>query len=155
MYEAFPLTLNQVTGPIGCDTMSMKLLCVIDVSHRIDKNIIKIAFVAIYIFFFINGKRHQSPPAREWGSKGSVFIPVTVKFREVRKLPLPSVPNPGEKRPQNKDHGVVELSSPGICCFPLHLFHGQSISTLLPYKSFFNLEPGKWSGTSQAPERVG
>ena len=51
MYEAFLLTLNQVTGPIGCDTMSMKLLCVIDVSHGIDKNIIKIALVAIYIFF--------------------------------------------------------------------------------------------------------
>lgn len=51
MYEAFLLTLNQVTGPIGCDTMSMKLLCVIDVSHGIDKNITKIAFVAIYIFF--------------------------------------------------------------------------------------------------------
>lgn len=65
MYEAFLLTLNQVTGPIGCDTMSMKLLCVIDVSHGIDKNITKIAFVAIYIFFFINGKRHQSLPARK------------------------------------------------------------------------------------------
>lgn len=65
MYEAFLLTLNQVTGPIGCNTMSMKLLYVIDVSHRIDKNIIKIAFVAIYIFFFINGKRHQSLPARK------------------------------------------------------------------------------------------
>lgn len=64
MYEAFLLTLNQVTGPIGCDTMSMKLLCVIDVSHGIDKNIIKIAFVTIYIFF-INGKRHHSPPVRE------------------------------------------------------------------------------------------
>lgn len=51
IYEAFLLTLNQVTGSIGCNTMSMKLLCVIDVSHRIDKNIIKIAFVAIYIFF--------------------------------------------------------------------------------------------------------
>ena len=65
IYEAFLLTLNQVTGSIGCNTMSMKLLCVIDVSHRIDKNIIKIAFVAIYIFFFINGKRHQSLCARE------------------------------------------------------------------------------------------
>lgn len=43
--------------------MSMKLLCVIDVSHGIDKNIIKIAFVAIYIFF-ISGERHQSPPAK-------------------------------------------------------------------------------------------
>lgn len=50
MNEAFPLSLNQVTGPIGCDTMSMELLCVIDVSHGIDKNIIKIAFVTIYIF---------------------------------------------------------------------------------------------------------
>lgn len=56
MYEAHLLTLNQVTGPIGCDTMSMELLCVIDVSHRMDKNIIKIAFVDIYIFFIAGEK---------------------------------------------------------------------------------------------------
>lgn len=56
MYEIRLLTLNQVTGPIGYDTMSMELLCVIDVSHRIDKNIIKIASVAIYIFF-IHGEK--------------------------------------------------------------------------------------------------
>lgn len=47
MYEAFQLTLNQVSGSIGQDAMSMEPLCIIDVSHRIDKNIIKIALVAI------------------------------------------------------------------------------------------------------------
>lgn len=39
---------------------------VIDVSQRRDRNIIKIAFVTIYIFFFfINGEKHRSPPAGE------------------------------------------------------------------------------------------
>lgn len=65
MYEAFLLTLNQVTGPIGCDTMSMKLLCVIDVSHGIDKNIIKIAFVAIYIFFFHKWQKASVPTCQK------------------------------------------------------------------------------------------
>lgn len=46
MYEAFQLTLNQVSGSIGQDAMSMELLCIIDVSHRIDKNISKIASIA-------------------------------------------------------------------------------------------------------------
>lgn len=64
MYEASTLPWTQVTGPIARGAMSMKLLCVMDVSHGIDRNIIKIAFVTIYIFF-INGKRHPSPPARE------------------------------------------------------------------------------------------
>lgn len=52
MYEAFQLTLNQVSGSIGQDAMSMELLCIIDVSHRIDKNISKIASIAISFFFF-------------------------------------------------------------------------------------------------------
>lgn len=52
MYEAFQLTLNQVSGSIGQHAMSMELLCVIDVSHRIDKNISKIASIAISFFFF-------------------------------------------------------------------------------------------------------
>lgn len=59
MYEAFQLTLNQVSGSIGQDAMSMELLCIIDVSHRIDKNINKIASIAIYFFFPSNDKRHQ------------------------------------------------------------------------------------------------
>lgn len=59
MYEAFQLTLNQVSGSIGQDAMSMELLCIIDVSHRIDKNISKIASIAISFFFSLNDKRHQ------------------------------------------------------------------------------------------------
>lgn len=60
MYEAFQLTLNQVSGSIGQDAMSMELLCIIDVSHRIDKNISKIASIAISFFFSLNDKRQQS-----------------------------------------------------------------------------------------------
>lgn len=62
MYEAFQLTLNQVSGSIGQDAMSMELLCIIDVSHRIDKNMSKIASIAISGFFFFssNDKRQQS-----------------------------------------------------------------------------------------------
>lgn len=62
MYEAFQLTLNQVSGSIGQDAMSMELLCIIDVSHRIDKNMSKIASIAISVFFFFssNDKRQQS-----------------------------------------------------------------------------------------------
>lgn len=58
MYEAFQLTLNQVSGSIGQDAMSMELLCIIDVSHRIDKNISKIASIAFTPH--PNDKRHQS-----------------------------------------------------------------------------------------------
>lgn len=68
MYEAFQLTLNQVSGSIGQDAMSIELLCVIDVSHRIDKNISQIASIAISIFFSLNDKKtpvhikHKKPP---------------------------------------------------------------------------------------------
>lgn len=65
MDEAFPLSLSQVTGPIGCDTMSMELLCVIDVSHGIDKNIIKIAFVPFTFFLHKWGKAPSPPAGRE------------------------------------------------------------------------------------------
>lgn len=60
MYEAFQLTLNQVSASIGQDAMSMELLCIIDVSHRIDKNINKIASIAIYFFFSL---KWQKAPA--------------------------------------------------------------------------------------------
>lgn len=68
MYEAFQLTLNQVSGSIGQDAMSMELLCVIDVSHRIDKNINKIASIAISFFFPLKWQKasalikHKRPP---------------------------------------------------------------------------------------------
>lgn len=67
MYEAFQLTLNQVSGSIGQDAMSMELLCIIDVSHRIDKNISKIASIAISFFFLKWQKatvhiKHKKPP---------------------------------------------------------------------------------------------
>lgn len=68
MYEAFQLTLNQVSGSIGQDAMSIELLCIIDVSHRIDKNISQIASIAISIFFSLNDKKtpvhikHKKPP---------------------------------------------------------------------------------------------
>lgn len=72
MYEAFQLTLNQVSGSIGQDAMSMELLCIIDDSHRIDKNISKIASIVIsgFFFFFFSLKwqkaavhiKHKKPP---------------------------------------------------------------------------------------------
>jgi len=71
MYEAFQLTLNQVSGSIGQDAMSIELLCIIDVSHRIDKNISKIASIAISFFFSLNGKKtpvhikHKKPPTSD------------------------------------------------------------------------------------------
>lgn len=68
MYEAFQLTLNQVSGSIGQDAMSMELLCIIDVSHRRDKNISKIASIAISFFSPLKWQKapvhikHKKPP---------------------------------------------------------------------------------------------
>lgn len=51
--RGFSPSLNQVTGPIARDAMSIGLLGVIDGSRGADENIIKIAFVAIYIFSYM------------------------------------------------------------------------------------------------------
>lgn len=77
MYEAFQLTLNQVSESIGQDAMSMELLCIIDVSHRIDKNISKIASIAIPFFFF--PLKWQKAPALIKHKRPPVF-PILKQF---------------------------------------------------------------------------
>lgn len=63
--------------------MSMELLCVIDVSHGIDKNIIKIAFVPIYIFFMKSKRR--LPPEPGGRPQRKRFVPAAVGSWEVRR----------------------------------------------------------------------
>lgn len=115
MYEAFRLTLNQVTGSIGQDAMSMELLCIIDDSHRIDKNISKIASIVISVFFFL---KWQKAPVHIKHKKSPMF-PILKQFWLGANL--------GNDKPLPNQYFYMEQN--GLTCFAYIFICGVSFAS--------------------------